>query len=118
MSDEIKQRLKECADTCLKSYEAWDGNRKDEKARESLMEAVHELRKVSSRLEIELAVSDRAETTKNKIPIPAHRDARGRNLNDDDDNFGNGNSGPKSGGGKPRRRNNNNGPKKSSGGEG
>lgn len=114
MSAEVKERLKTTSEACLKCYDAWDGNDKDVKAREALQEAIHELRKVASRLEIELAISERDQMTQKPIPIPPHRDSRGgknrgganRGGNDDaDDNSGNnGNSGN-------NHNNNNSGPK-------
>ena len=114
MSAEIKERLKTTSEVCLKCYEAWDGNDKDGKAREALQEAIHELRKVASRLEIDLAISERDQMAQKPIPIPPHRDSRGgknrggggRGGNDDyDDNSGNnGNSGN-------NHNNNNSGPK-------
>lgn len=76
MSSEIKERLKTTSEACLKCYEAWSGNEKDGKAREALQYAIHELRKVASRLEIDLAVSERNQMTQNPIPIPPHRDAK------------------------------------------
>ncbi|MCC6598123.1 MAG: hypothetical protein IT559_04990 [Alphaproteobacteria bacterium] len=76
--DEIEQRLRESADHCFKCYEAWRKNEKDAPIREALQDAVHELRKVASRVEIELAVSERKEMAQRPIAIPPHRDARGR----------------------------------------
>jgi hypothetical protein len=91
--DEIEKRLKEGAEGCIKSYEAWRKNEKDNVARAALQDAVHELRKIASRLEIELAVSERNEMAQKPIPIPPHRDARGRHqagpANESDDDFGN-----------------------------
>lgn len=78
MADEIKQRLQDSTEKCMKAYEAWNGNKKDADKREALQEAVHELRKVASRLEIEVAVSERGDGSQKPIPIPHHRDARGR----------------------------------------
>lgn len=93
--DEIKERLSETADACIKSYEAWR-EKKDDSARETLQDAVHELRKVAARLEIEIAVSERDEMTSRPIPIPPHRAARAQharnrknNQNDSDDGIGN-----------------------------
>lgn len=83
MSDEIKQRLQETTADCVKCYEAWVKDNKDSAAREALQEAVHEVRKVASRLEIELAVSERDIMASKPIPIPPHRDARGRHQGDD-----------------------------------
>ncbi|MBL4804843.1 MAG: hypothetical protein JKY71_08255 [Alphaproteobacteria bacterium] len=78
MPDEIKERLQDCCGTCTTAYESW---RKDEKsidARENLQEAIHEIRKVASRLEIELAVSERDQMAQKPIPIPPHRNAKAR----------------------------------------
>lgn len=75
--DEIDARLRETADNCIKAYDAWSKSKKNAEARSSLLEAVHELRKVSARLEIELASSERDETQR-QIPIPTHRSSRPR----------------------------------------
>ena len=74
--DEIEQRLRTATDTCIGSYDAWRKNPKEGGTRETLMEAVHELRKVAARLEIEVAVSERDEMTAKPIPIPPHRASR------------------------------------------
>lgn len=74
--DDIKQRLKEAADSCVSTYEAWRAKTGDHALREALQEAVHELRKVGARLEIELAVSDRKQQNNEPIPIPSHRASR------------------------------------------
>jgi hypothetical protein len=76
--DEIEKRLRDAADRCVESYGVWSNKQKDADAREALQEAIHELRKVSSRLEIELAASERHEITQKPIPIPPHRDSKGR----------------------------------------
>jgi len=74
--DEIKQRLTEASQDCIRHYEAWRGKPLDHQAREDLLESIHELRKVTARLEIELAVSDRQQHAADPIPIPAHRASR------------------------------------------
>jgi hypothetical protein len=74
--DEIEQRLRTATDATIGSYDAWRKNPKEGGTRESLMEAVHELRKVAARLEIEVAVSERDEMTAKPIPIPPHRSSR------------------------------------------
>ncbi|MBX2835011.1 MAG: hypothetical protein KTR28_08585 [Micavibrio sp.] len=121
-SEEIKERLQTCSQNCLEAYQNWEANKKDSGAKAALQEAIHELRKVSSRVEIELAISDRDESSKKQIPIPAHRDARSRTHDDGDDNAGNssdsnqGRGGPKGGqnrGGGSRRR----GPSKKTSGD-
>ena len=81
--DEIEQRLRETSENCFKSYEAWRKDQKNGSVRETLQDAIHELRKVASRLEIELAVSERNELTQKPIPIPPHRDAKHRSSEGD-----------------------------------
>ncbi|GJL84422.1 MAG: hypothetical protein DHS20C02_01970 [Micavibrio sp.] len=95
--DDIQGRLKETSETCVASYAKWATDKKDGDVRATLQEAIHELRKVASRLEIEMAISERDENALKKIPIPSHR-AQGRgHQSGDDDNRGNsaaGNSAP------------------------
>lgn len=74
--DDIKQRLKDASEACVSTYEAWRGKMSDHAAREALQDAVHELRKVAARLEIDLAVSDRKQQGNEPIPIPSHRASR------------------------------------------
>lgn len=76
--DEIEKRLREGSESCFNCYEAWRKNKKDHKSIEALQEAIHELRKVASRLEIELAISERDDMAQRPIPIPPHRDAQRR----------------------------------------
>lgn len=76
--EETAQRLRQAADNCVKAYETWTASRKNLAAREALQDAVHELRRVSARLEIEVAASERDEMTQRQIPIPPHRSARRR----------------------------------------
>ena len=58
--DEIKARLQTTSENCFKTYEAWTGDKKNSGLQEELQEAVHELRRVASRLEIEMAVNERS----------------------------------------------------------
>ena len=123
--DDIGQRLRDAADNCIKAYEAWSSSKKDFAAREALQENVHELRKVSARLEIEVAASERDDITQRQIPIPPHRASRYRggaepngnsNLpdfaadhsggNDSDDSVGNSVEGSESSSNNPRPRSN------------
>jgi hypothetical protein len=115
--DEIEKRLREGSENCYNCYEAWKKAQKDSKAREALQEAIHELRKIASRLEIELAISERDEMAQRPIPIPPHRDAQRRGGqpqdNDAQPDFGNEEGsqrqgaqrpqGPRQGQGGPRR---------------
>jgi hypothetical protein len=70
---DIKKRLQDSLDTCLKNYEAWDSKKGDSKLREELQDSIHEMRKAVSRLEINIAVSERDNISDNPIPIPPHR---------------------------------------------
>ena len=110
--DEIAKRLSETSAQCLAALDTWAKDKKNGEAREALNESVHELRKVASRLEIEMAVSERDEMTQRPIPIPAHRDGRKKqnnnNGNTKDENAGNENKKP--------RNNRRNGPKKQAAG--
>ena len=73
MSNDIHERLKETSQKCLDVYIVWEENKQDPKTQEVLHAAIHELRKVSSRLEIELAMSERDQFTAKPLPIPSHR---------------------------------------------
>lgn len=88
--DEIENRLRAAADACIGKYGEWRANRHDGDTREALQDAIHELRKVSSRLEVELAISEREELAMRPIPIPPHRAARERPPQaPEDDSMGN-----------------------------
>lgn len=78
--EETQQRLKDASEACIKAYEAWGGSKKNAEAREQLQEAVHELRKVAARLEIEMASSERDEMTQRPLAVPPHRASRPRNA--------------------------------------
>lgn len=91
--DEIETRLRETSEACFNCYEAWQKDKESSEAREALIESIHELRKVSSRLEIELAVSERNKVTQKPIPIPPHRDANRRSQSNDGNGNGNSNKG-------------------------
>lgn len=86
MSEEIEKRLKECSEGCLSAYTNWCGNEKDHSKREALSDALHELRKVCARLEIEMAASEREEQKTAPLPIPPHKASRGANAHDSGDN--------------------------------
>ncbi len=85
--DKIEERLHDSSKKCFDCYEAWSKDNKDIKAREDLREAIHELRKVASRLEIDLAVSERGEITQKPLAVPSHRDSQRRDPSGD--NVGN-----------------------------
>lgn len=76
--EDINARLRQTADDCIKAYDAWSKSKKNAEARSTLQESLHELRKVSARLEIEMASSERDEMTQRQIPIPSHRSSRPR----------------------------------------
>jgi len=98
--DEIEKRLRDTSEHCYNCYDTWQKNKKDSKAREDLNEAVHELRKVASRLEIELAVSERDEMASKPIPIPPHRASKRRGKNQDNE-ADEGNDAPQAGNSDP-----------------
>ncbi len=98
--DEIETRLRETADKCIKAYESWSKAKKNIEARSTLQETLHDLRRVSARLEIEMASSERDEMTQRQLPIPSHRSSRHRESGsalpefitengNDDDSIGN-----------------------------
>jgi len=72
-TQETAQRLQETAAKCLSSLNAWNDDLKNMDARETLLEAVHELRKVTSRLEIDIALNDRKVVNAKPIPVPEHK---------------------------------------------
>ena len=110
--DDVKARLQETYEACLKTYEAWNDKKKDADLRETLQESIHDLRKVASRLEIEIAVSERDSMSSKPLPIPPHRSSSKAKgpiesiLPDDGNTVGNSNNagGRKEGGGGRRPR--------------
>ena len=72
-AENTAQRLQEAAAKCLSSLDTWNKDLKNESAREGLLEAVHELRKVTSRLEIDIAMNDRKAMNAKPMPIPEHK---------------------------------------------
>lgn len=105
MPDDIKQRLQDSANKCVKAYEVWAGDKKNSGVRESLQEAIHEMRKITSRLEIELAVSERNQMTQKPMPIPQNRNAKGRHQKAGDGEDGNdGNKAENSQNEKPKKK--------------
>ena len=92
--DDIEQRLRDTADACIKAYLSWNANKKDPEVRENLQDTIHEIRRVSARLEIEIAISEREEMAARPIPIPPHRATRKGGGQQDDlpDDAGNRNS--------------------------
>ena len=76
MSDQdTKTRFETTSKDCYDAYVAWIANQKDNDARTDLNEKIHELRKVVSRLEIEVAVSERGNNRQKPIAAPKHRNA-------------------------------------------
>lgn len=91
--EEIEKRLRESTDACIKNFENWLKQNKNLESRESLMEAVHEVRKVVARVEIEIAISERDRLGSRPLPIPPHRSSRKssneeNDYGDDDAGFG------------------------------
>lgn len=94
---EITDRLRTATDECLTRFEAWNKDKTDGKAREVMLDSLHELRKAAARLEIEMAISERDRLGNNPIPIPTHKSSK-RSYQKNDG----GKSGGKGRGGKPR----------------
>lgn len=95
MSDQdTKTRFETTSKTCYDAYAAWLANQKDNAARTTLSESIHELRKVLSRLEIEVAVSERKDSRQKPLSAPSHRNAgRPQHQNDDDNSDDDGDNG-------------------------
>jgi transposase-like protein len=73
--DEVEGRLRETARAALVAYRAWRSQPVEASA-QTLSDAVHDLRKALSRIEIDLAASRRDQQAARPIPIPWHRAAR------------------------------------------
>lgn len=111
--DEIGKRLHDAAEKCIKSYEAWQQDKKNQGARESLNETLHDLRRATAALEIDMIREERLSGTARPMPTPVHRSMRKQ----DDESFGNanddiGNRGDEGNGGGHENR----GPRRSGGG--
>ena len=79
MSDDkkadVKTRLQETSALCMKAYETWVKDKKNKDAHQELQDAVHDLRKVSSRIEIEMVSSEGSSGGQKPMPIPQNRNA-------------------------------------------
>ncbi|MEI6560234.1 MAG: hypothetical protein WCO00_17690 [Rhodospirillaceae bacterium] len=73
--DAVEGRLRETARSCLVAYRGWR-QMPGETSIQGLNDAVHELRKVLARIEIDLSASRREEPGLRPIPVPSHRAAR------------------------------------------
>lgn len=109
--DEVSKRLQDTVDKCIKSYTAWQADKKDVSARESLNECLHELRRATAALEIDMIREERMSGTVRPINTPSHRSSVRKdddfgNSNDDIGNRddGNGNGGGNGGGERGPRR--------------
>lgn len=114
--EEIGKRLRESTDAFISNFENWVKQGKNLESRETLMEAMHEVRKVVSRVEIEIAISERDRLGSRPLPIPPHRSSsKGRNAEEgndfSEDDFGGNEQQPSSNAGaneqQPRRQHNN-----------
>lgn len=120
--DDIQTRLQETSQNCLKAYVEWETQKQDPKAQEGLSSAIHELRKVSSRLEIELAISERDQMTSQPLPIPHHKSTqkskkKSIQISDNEGGPARKPSGPVVESKGPKRRRSPSAPRKASGGD-
>lgn len=76
--DATEGRLRETARAALVAYRSWRQT-PGEKSIQTLGDAVHELRRVLARIEIDMSASRRDEQAARPIPIPWHRAARRNN---------------------------------------
>lgn len=86
--DEIKTRLQETSENCFIAYEAWTNDNKNSDLQEKLQDAVHELRKVASRLEIEMAVNERSNVRHEMVSESNHRSNNRGNSSADEKSSG------------------------------
>ncbi len=75
--DATEARLRETARGCLVAYRGWRQG-PGEVSIQTLNDAVHDLRKVLARIEIDMSASRREEQGVRPIPVPPHRAARPR----------------------------------------
>lgn len=131
--DEVSKRLQDAAEKCIKSYQTWQADKKDVGARESLNESLHELRRATAALEIDMIREERMSGGVRPINTPGHRSSTRKdddfgNTNDDignrggDDGHGNGGNGggdrgPRRHAGGHRQGGRSGGPRRQSGGE-
>lgn len=73
--EDVKTRLQNTSEACIKAYEAWSKDKKNKEAHQELQDAVHDLRKVSSRIEIEMVSSEGIAGGQKPMPIPQNRNA-------------------------------------------
>ena len=71
---DTQQRLAEAVQQCISCYAQW---RSSPDGEADLTNALHEMRRVLARIEIELAASHGDENSHRPIPIPMHRAYRG-----------------------------------------
>ncbi len=91
--DEVSKRLQDAVERCIKSYTAWQTDKKDGSARESLNECLHELRRATAALEIDMIREERISGGVRPIHTPGHRSSMRKeedfgNTNDDIGNRG------------------------------
>ncbi len=74
-NDEEKtaERFANRSENFFKAYEAWEKEQLCSEKRDDLRKALHSMRKVLARVEIEMALSESKERAKNPMPIPTHR---------------------------------------------
>jgi len=54
----MKSRITEASQNCIETFEAWDSNKQSQSAKTNLLAALHELRRIAARVEIDIAHSE------------------------------------------------------------
>lgn len=71
--EKTAERFANRSENFFKAYEAWEQEQLCSEKRDVLRKALHSMRKVLARVEIEMALSESKERAKNPMPIPTHR---------------------------------------------
>ncbi len=72
---DTQTRFETTSKDCYDAYIVWKNAPQDIEARGTLNSCIHELRKVVSRFEIEVAVSERQDSRQKPLAAPAHKNA-------------------------------------------
>lgn len=77
LESKTESRFETTFKSCFEAYNAWSEDQLNREKRNGLVEAIHDIRRVIARLEIEIAMSESKERASNPIPIPTHKTKQG-----------------------------------------